>query len=107
MNLMHYRQIAIGMANYFYQDDNARDLLATRDPLGNPQFSATLNDYLISENIENQFESVEYDFSKLQNWQNSKKKSSIINDGPDDFKISIKELEKVYNLFDFLIDQRK
>ena len=107
MNLMHYRQIAIGMANYFYQDDNARDLLATRDPLGNPQFSATLNDYLISENIENQFESVEYDISKLQNWQNSKKKSSIINDGPDDFKISIKELEKVYNLFDFLIDQRK
>ena len=107
MNLMHYRQIAIGMANYFYKDDNARDLLATRDPLGNPQFSATLNDYLVSKNIEIEFKNIQHDFDKFIVWQNSKKNSNIVKDGPRDFKVSTKELDKVYRLFDTLIAQRK
>lgn len=107
MNFIHYRQFGIGMANYFYNNDKARDLLATNDQLGNPQFSATLNDYLISMNVEKKFENINIDFDKFQKWQNAKRKENIITDGPEDFKVSDKELKKVKNLFDDLIKQRK
>ncbi len=107
MNFIHYRQLGIGMANYFYDNDNARDLLATNDQLGNPQFSATLNDYLISVNVEKEFENIDIDFEKFQKWQNAKRKqNNIITDGPDDFKVSNRELQKVKILFDDLIEQR-
>ena len=108
MNFMHYRQLAIGMANYFNSKSDARELLATKDQLGNPSFSNTINDYLISRNdFEIDFESISYDSNKFYKWQNANKKSNIINDGPDDFKVSDKELNKVYKLFDELIKQRK
>tara|TARA_B100000989_G_scaffold187106_1_gene140753 strand:- start:2648 stop:3535 length:888 start_codon:yes stop_codon:yes gene_type:complete len=107
MNFIHYRQFGIGMANYFYNNDNARDLLATNDQLGNPQFSATLNDYLISVNVEKQFENINIDFENFQKWQVAKRKENIITDGPNDFKVSDNELLKVKNLFDKLIKQRK
>ena len=107
MNFIHYRQLGIGMANYFYNNDKARELLATNDQLGNPQFSSTLNDYLISVNIEKQFENINIDFDSFKKWQEAKRKENIIKDGPNDFKVSDKELQKVKSLFDNLIKQRK
>lgn len=107
MNLMHLRQIAIGMANYFVGNDQARDLLATRDRNGdNPQFSATLNDYLATNNFESQFINIEINHESFTKWQGSRRNSKIINDGPDDFNVTDKELDKVYKLFDGLIKQR-
>lgn len=107
MNFMHYRQIAIGMANYFHSKSDARELLATKDQLGNPSFSNTINDYLISSNdYEITFENISYNYKKFADWQISKKKSYILNDGPHDFQVSEKELKKVYTLFDELIKQR-
>ena len=107
MNFIHYRQLGIGMANYFYNNDKARELLATNDQLGNPQFSSTLNDYLISVNIEKQFENINIEFDSFKKWQEAKRKENIIKDGPNDFKVSDKELQKVKSLFDNLIKQRK
>ncbi len=107
MNLMHLRQIGIGMANYFVNNDQARDLLATRDKVGdNPQFSATLNDFLAANNFESDFVNVELDFDNFSKWQNSHRKKSILSDGPNDFKVTDKELAKVYKLFDDLIKKR-
>ena len=108
MNFMHYRQIAIAMANYFHNKSDARELLATKDQLGNPSFSNTINDYLISRNdYESAFENISYNQENFLVWQLSKKKSTIVNDGPNDFKVSEKELRKVYALIDNLIKQRK
>ena len=108
MNFMHYRQFAIAMANYFSRKSDARELLATKDQLGNPSFSNTLNDYFISKNdYEMSFENISSEPSKFSEWQISKKTSKILNDGPNDFKVSEKELKKVYELFDVLIEQRK
>ena len=108
MNFMHYRQIAIAMANYFHNKSDARELLATKDQLGNPSFSNTINDYLISRNdYETAFENISYNQENFLVWQLSKKKSNIVNDGPNDFKVSEKELKKVYVLIDNLIKQRK
>jgi len=107
MNLMHLRQIGVGMANYFVKNDQARDLLATRDRVGdNPQFSATLNDFLASNNFESSFVSVESDYNNFSKWQTSKRKQNILNDGPNDFKVTDNELAKVFKLFDALIAQR-
>lgn len=107
MNLMHLRQIAVGMANYFVKNDQARDLLATRDRVGdNPQFSATLNDFLASNNFESSFVNIESDYNNFSKWQTSKRKQNILNDGPKDFKVTDRELTKVFKLFDDLIAQR-
>jgi len=66
-----------------------------------------LNDYLISVNVEKQFENINIDFENFQKWQVAKRKENIITDGPNDFKVSDNELLKVKNLFDKLIKQRK
>lgn len=106
MNLMHYRQIAVGMANYFNEKEEARELLATRDQFENPQFSATLNDYMASTNFETKFKKIDINYINFNKWQLKAPSKNILNDGPDDFKITNAELKKVYTLFDELIKGR-
>ena len=74
MNFMHYRQFAIGMANYFNSKSDARELLATKDQLGNPSFSNTINDYLISRSdYEVIFENIPYEPKNLVSGKHPKR----------------------------------
>ena len=76
MNLMHYRD-----CNWYgklFLQTTTQETAATRRSSRKSSIFGYSNDYLISENIENQFESVEYDISKLQNWQNSKRNPQLL-----------------------------
>lgn len=119
LDFMHNRILAVSISNYFSEwnekgmnrwdqgDDvkpgNARTILAT-NKLGNPQFSNTIKDHLISSNIETKFKPLKINHEKFIEWQ--KKRPTTTLKGPDDFNISKSMLKVATAMIDELGETR-
>ena len=110
LNYFHNPLFALATVEFLYNfEDRVKPpgIISRRDALSKPpNFGVSIKDFMLSRNTESLYKHANYSQPEFTKWQESKQRNFNKLEGPKDFNIDLKEINKVVNEFESLASLR-